>query len=321
MSARIVAAARSTRVTRHAQDPVRVEARLGRAPAAGGAAGGSSPTGRARRRRRPPGGRPPRAARASVPRARPARSASRPRAAPWRARDSSHTRRRSPRAPPTSAAAPSSCAATAALAALEQHRHPAGAEDVERARHELRAEQRRDGRAASASSRLDDERARGRGQRVEPEARRARSSASRPARAADELAEVVAGDVLHDLAAGVRDRAVGEHERDAEHEVARRAEAVARAGRRGSPARQAPIVGSPGGSSESRWPCSAERVVQRGEPDPRLDGAREVARLVLEDAVEPPVEDEVAADRARRDGRSARGRRASAVRLLDVGDG
>ena len=34
--------------------------------------------------------------------------------------------------------------------------------------------------------------------------------------AADELAEVVAGDVLDDLATGVDDRAVRQHERDAE---------------------------------------------------------------------------------------------------------
>ena len=44
---------------------------------------------------------------------------------------------------------------------------------------------------------------------------------------ADESREVVARDVLHDLAAGIRDRPVGENERRAEHEVARRAEAVA----------------------------------------------------------------------------------------------
>ena len=43
---------------------------------------------------------------------------------------------------------------------------------------------------------------------------------------ADEAREVVARDVLDDLAARVRDRSVGEHERHAEDEVARRAEAV-----------------------------------------------------------------------------------------------
>ena len=45
-------------------------------------------------------------------------------------------------------------------------------------------------------------------------------------RPAHELAEVVARNVLDDLAAGVDDRAVREHERDAEHEVAWGAEAV-----------------------------------------------------------------------------------------------
>ena len=43
---------------------------------------------------------------------------------------------------------------------------------------------------------------------------------------ADEAREVVARDVLDDLATGVCDRPVGEHERHAEDEVARRAEAV-----------------------------------------------------------------------------------------------
>ena len=43
---------------------------------------------------------------------------------------------------------------------------------------------------------------------------------------ADEAREVVARDVLDDLATGVRHRSVGEHERHAEDEVARRAEAV-----------------------------------------------------------------------------------------------
>ena len=58
------------------------------------------------------------------------------------------------------------------------------------------------------------------------------------------------------------------------------------AGRRGSSASSAPTVGSPGGSSESRWPCRPERRVEDRQPQPRLDGAREVARLVLEDPVE-----------------------------------
>src|SRR5947209_4335941 len=47
------------------------------------------------------------------------------------------------------------------------------------------------------------------------------------ARPAEELAEVVARDVLHDLAARVRPRPVREKHRDADDEVAHRPEAVA----------------------------------------------------------------------------------------------
>src|SRR6185295_5306057 len=46
-------------------------------------------------------------------------------------------------------------------------------------------------------------------------------NASEPAaRAAEEPSEVVAGDVLHDLAAGVRARPVGQRDGDPDHEVA-----------------------------------------------------------------------------------------------------
>ena len=103
-------------------------------------------------------------------------------------------------------------------------------------------------------------------------------------RAADELAEVVAGDVLDDLAAGVDDRAVGEHERDAEHEVAGRAEPVAQRARE--------ILREAGADRRVARRIEREALAGRGErgregreADARLDRAGEVARLVLEDAV------------------------------------
>ena len=64
------------------------------------------------------------------------------------------------------------------------------------------------------------------GQRMQPE-RDALDAAEPAARAAEELAEVVARDVLHDLAARARARAVEQRDGDADHEVAHRAEAVA----------------------------------------------------------------------------------------------
>ena len=106
------------------------------------------------------------------------------------------------------------------------------------------------------------------GQRVEPE-RDPSDQRQRPGRAADELAEVVAGDVLDDLAAGARDRPVGEHERDAEDEVARRAEAVPAADRRGSAARQAPIGRVAGRVEREPLAVLGERRLERGEPDAR----------------------------------------------------
>ena len=95
--------------------------------------------------------------------------------------------------------------------------------DVQRARLERRAEDCRSDRGGVIG--LEDDRSCGRGQRVEPE-RDAHDQGERPARPADELAEVVPGDVLDDLAARVRDGSVGEHERDAEHEITRSTEPV-----------------------------------------------------------------------------------------------
>ncbi len=156
-------------------------------------------------------------------------------------------------------------------------------EDVERARLQLRAEEG-GGRPRRVLG-LDDERARRRGQRVEPE-RDPSDQRERPGRAADELAQVVAGDVLDDLPAGVGDRPVGEHERDAEDEVARRAEAMPE--RTGQVGRQAGADGRVAGRVEREsLAVLGERRLERGEAHAGLDDARQVSRLVLEDAIEP----------------------------------
>ena len=85
---------------------------------------------------------------------------------------------------------------------------------------------RRSSRTTPAGSVALDDEGRGRGgQGVEPQ-RDPGDQGEAPLRPADELAEVVARDVLHDLPAGARDRPVAEHERHAEDEVARRPEAV-----------------------------------------------------------------------------------------------
>src|SRR4051812_26540356 len=87
-----------------------------------------------------------------------------------------------------------------ALRALEQNVHAAVGE-VDGARHELRAVHREPvGRRNDASS----------GSRCRMQLQRqALDAAEPPARAAEELAEVVAGDVLHDLATRARASAVG----------------------------------------------------------------------------------------------------------------
>jgi hypothetical protein len=96
-------------------------------------------------------------------------------------------------------------------------------EDVERARLQLRAtETPHDARRVVG---LDDQRRRRRRQGMQPQ-RDAGDEAEPSLRAADELREVVARDVLHDLPARARDRAVAEDERHAEHEIARRPVAV-----------------------------------------------------------------------------------------------
>src|SRR4051812_38130281 len=57
--------------------------------------------------------------------------------------------------------------------------------------------------------------------------REAFDAAESAGRAAEDLREVVSGDVLHDLAARARARAIRQHDGDADDEVTHRAEAVA----------------------------------------------------------------------------------------------
>src|SRR5579859_554848 len=106
-----------------------------------------------------------------------------------------------------------------------------------------------------------------------------------PLRPAEELGEVVAGDVLHDLPARTRDRAAGEHDGRADHEVAHRPVAVSP--RAGQVRRQAGAEARVAGRVEGEHlPVRRERPPESGETDLRLDGTREVAGLVLEDPVE-----------------------------------
>ena len=199
-----------------------------------------------------------RGARRGTPAARRARTTSarapRPGASATRPRP-----RRPSRSPPTSDAGRRDLRRDGGGAALEQHCDAAGVEDVERARDELGGEQRRGDRRRVV--RLDDDRRRG-GHGVGMEAQADPADEREPAaRAADELAEVVAGDVLDDLAAGVDDRAVGEHERDAEHEVARRAEAVAQRARE--------ILGEAGADRRVAGRVEREALAGRGRARPR----------------------------------------------------
>ena len=241
-----------------------------------------------RRRRR--GGSPLRRARASISARSPGAKRTRPVAAAWRSRDSSHTAV-SASAPPTSAARVATCAATA----RSDPSNSTATRPGWRTSSALGWSCEPSRRAATPRRvlGLDDERPRRLRQRVQPEAR-ARDERETSLGAAHESREVVAGDVLDDLAARARDRPVREHERRAEDEVARRAEAVAE--RAGDVPRQQRADRRIARRIE-REPLAGrgERRAELGQPDPGLDGAREVARVVLEDAVEA-VGGEVVAD-------------------------
>ena len=104
-------------------------------------------------------------------------------------------------------------------------------------------------------------------------------------RATDEAGEVIARDVLHHLPASARDRPVRQHQSDAEDEVARRAEAM--------PKRPGQVSGEERSDGRvarriERQPLAvfAQGVLERRQAKTRLDRARQVAGLVLENPVE-----------------------------------
>ena len=176
--------------------------------------------------------------------------------APRPRRASSRPRRRRARVPRR--AAPSD----RSFAPSKQHRDPPWVEHVERARLELRAPER--AHDAGRVVGLDDEGRRGGWGSGWRRSETRAISPSRPSEPHIELAEVVAGDVLHDLAARARDRAVAEDERHAEDEVARRAEAVRE--RPGEP---------PGEAGADRRVARAGRARAAGRP---AEGRRRARR-------------------------------------------
>ena len=156
-------------------------------------------------------------------------------------------------------------------------------QDVQRARLQLRVDERGDDTGNVVG--LDDDRGRRGRQRVQAQ-RDPSDQRERALRAAHELPEVVAGDVLHDLATRARDRAVSEYQGDAEDEVARRAEAV--------PERPGEVRGEAGADrrvarriERSRCPASASAAWSADSRIPASTTHVRSPRLVLEDAVEP----------------------------------
>ena len=111
----------------------------------------------------------------------------------------------------------------------------------------------------------------------------------RAERAAVELGEVVAGDVLDDLAARARERAVGERDGDAEHEVARRAVAVAQraavAGRDDAADRRRVALAERRVERE-HLAGGAEDLVELAQRHAGLQDRGQVTGVVLEDAVQ-----------------------------------
>ena len=140
-------------------------------------------------------------------------------------------------------------------------------------------------------------------------------------RAAEELSEVVAGDVLDDLPAGARDRAVREHDRHPQDDVPRRAVAVAT--RPGQPLREAGADGRVAGRIERQHLATlGEHRAEGREAKAGLDGRGQVARLVLEDAIEAcGGQDDVGGLRTVGAGRGARSKRvAEASRRYRIGE-
>ena len=261
-----------------AEDPLRVELARGSARRARAAPPCSHLGSRAGRRRRPtPTLTTASSSRRACSRGRPARSgrARAPRA--WRLRDSSHTDA-SASSPPTSAFALASWPPRRGPS-LRRARRPGrdGGRRVRSAGAASRAS-RRATAAASSVSTTSVLLAFGSGCR-----RKLARAIKREAAlgAADEAREVVARDVLDDLAAGVRDRPVGEHERHAEDEVARRAEAVAQRARdgcaRGARRPSGPPAGRVTAADRSRQGFPAARRAER-RPRPCTSDRRGRAR-------------------------------------------
>ena len=124
------------------------------------------------------------------------------------------------------------------------------------------------------------------GQRLHLE-RELRDDAERAERAGEQLAEIVAGDVLHDAAAAFERDAAAVDGVDADHVVADRAVAVA--------ARAAPVRGDDaadrrlGGArhvDRQLLAFGGERRGEVGHADAGFDDDRHVARRVVDDAVE-----------------------------------
>ena len=116
---------------------------------------------------------------------------------------------------------------------------------------------------------------------------RSASRSTRPEpsrRAAVELAEVVARDVLHDLAARVGPGAVRQHDPDADHEVAHRPEPVAQRPREieQETVRESRVSGW---VEREPLPVPSECGLEGREADRAVDDAGQVAGLVLDDAV------------------------------------
>ena len=172
----------------------------------------------------------------------------------WRAATSSQT---APPSRPPSRARPCSHWAAVAASRLEERRGGVAfaPDEVDGARHEGRGAAPAQG-AAPRPAPLRGCRGCGSSRGGDGGAGSHARSIPSPARAAEELGKVIAGDVLHDLA-GVGDGAVGEHDGHPEDEIARTSVAVG--------ARSEEVAGdrsadrrSPGGSSASIWPCSAK---------------------------------------------------------------
>ncbi len=112
--------------------------------------------------------------------------------------------------------------------------------------------------------------------------------AERAVGADEELGQVVACDVLHDLAAAVHDGAVGGHHGDADEQVARGAVQMTawprRVGGEHAAERRARRVGR---IEREPLAAGAQGRLQRGDGDAGLRGRREVAGLVLDERAEP----------------------------------